>query len=50
MSARTKVIRSMMLFVSVVLTSGVALVDTWTDPDTGYMWTYRVNGDAAENY
>jgi len=21
---------------------------TWTDPDTGYTWTYRINGDAAE--
>ena len=23
--------------------------DTWTDPDTGYTWTYRINGDTAEN-
>ena len=24
--------------------------DTWTDPDTGYTWTYRVNGGTAEIY
>ena len=23
---------------------------TWTDPDTGYTWTYRINGDGAEIY
>ena len=22
--------------------------DEWTDPDTGYTWTYRINGDTAE--
>ena len=22
--------------------------DTWTDPDTGYTWTYQINGDTAE--
>ena len=22
--------------------------DTWTDPDTGYTWTYSINGEAAE--
>ena len=25
-----------------------AWADTWTDPDTGYTWTYRINGDTAE--
>ena len=24
------------------------MADTWTDPDTGYTWTYRINGDTAE--
>ena len=24
------------------------MADTWTDPDTGYTWYYRINGDAAE--
>ena len=27
-----------------------ARADTWTDPDTGYTWTYRVNGNTAEIY
>ena len=26
------------------------LADTWTDPDTGYTWTYQVNGDTVEIY
>ena len=26
------------------------MADTWTDPDTGYTWTYRINGDTAEIY
>ena len=25
-----------------------ARADTWTDPDTGYTWTYSINGEAAE--
>ena len=25
----------------------VVWADTWTDPDTGYTWTYRINGDTA---
>ena len=24
--------------------------DTWADPDTGYTWTYQINGDTAEIY
>ncbi len=27
-----------------------AMADTWTDPDTGYTWTYRLNNDGAEIY
>ena len=26
-----------------------AWAETWTDPDTGYTWTYRINGGTAEN-
>ena len=26
------------------------MADTWTDPDTDYTWTYRINGDTAEIY
>ena len=26
------------------------MADTWTDPDTGYTWTYQINGDAVEIY
>ena len=25
-----------------------AQADTWTDPDAGYTWSYRINGDTAE--
>ena len=32
----------------VALMSLCAWADTWTDPDTGYTWTYRINGDTAE--
>ena len=27
-----------------------ARADTWTDPETGYTWTYRLNNDGAEIY
>ena len=32
-----------------VLVLGV-WAETWTDPDTGYTWTYRINGETAEIY
>ena len=38
------------LFTVSVLAFGDALADTWTDPDTGYTWSYRVRGDVAEIY
>ena len=38
------------LFTVSVLSSGGALADTWTDPDTGYKWNYRLRGDVAEIY
>ena len=34
----------------VVVLAFAAQADTWTDPDTGYTWTYRVNGETAEIY
>ena len=36
--------------VIVALMSLCAWADTWTDPVTGYTWTYRINGDGAEIY
>ena len=38
------------LFAASVLAFGGALADTWTDPDTGYKWSYRIRGDVAEIY
>lgn len=35
------------IFVVVALMAGDVLSDTWTDPDTGYTWTYNVNGDTV---
>ena len=28
----------------------IIYADTWTDPDTGYTWTYEINGDTVEIY
>ena len=36
-----------MMVVTVAAAFG-AWAETWTDPDTGYTWTYRINGDTAE--
>ena len=38
------------LFTVSVLVFGGALADTWTDPDTGYTWSYRIRGGVAEIY
>ena len=35
-----------MMVAAVAVTFG-AWAETWTD--TGYTWTYRINGDTAEN-
>ena len=32
----------------VILCAFVVHADTWTDPETGYTWTYRINGDTVE--
>ena len=39
----------MMVVAAVAVTIGV-FADTWTDPATGYTWTYRINGGTAEIY
>ncbi len=38
------------LFTFSALAIGGARADTWTDPDTGYKWSYRIRGDVAEIY
>ena len=42
--------KKLMMTVAAVAASFVAMADTWTDPDTGYKWTYCINGDTAEIY
>ena len=37
----------MMAFAALAVAFG-AWAATWTDPDTGYTWTYQINGDTAE--
>lgn len=37
------------MFLAVAMAAVCAWADTWTDPDTGYIWTYRINGDTAES-
>ena len=34
----------------VVLSAFAVHADTWTDPNTGYTWTYRIIGDTSEIY
>ena len=38
------------LFTVSALAIGSALADTWTDPNTGSTWSYRIRGDVAEIY
>jgi len=38
------------MFLAVAMAAFGAWAYTWTDPDTGYTWTYRINGDTAEIY
>ena len=35
------------MFLAAAIAAVCAQADTWTDPDTGYTWTYRVNGKTA---
>ncbi len=39
-----------MMMVATFAVAFGAWAATWTDPDTGYMWTYQINGDTAEVY
>ena len=39
----------MMMAAAVAVAFG-AWAETWTDPDTGYTWTYQINGDTAKIY
>ena len=41
--------RIVIFFAAALAVTGV-WADEWTDPDTGYTWTYRINGDTAEIY
>ena len=38
---------AMLLIVAVIMD---VCAETWTDPDTGYTWTYLIVGDGAEIY
>ena len=38
------------MFLAIAMAAICAQADTWSDPDTGYTWTYRINGDTAEIY
>ena len=38
-------IRKPMMMVAALAATFGAWAETWTDPDTGYTWTYRINGD-----
>ena len=37
----------MMMVVAALAVAFGAWAATWTDPDTGYTWTYQINGDTA---
>ena len=43
------IIKSIFAAVGLLVAAG-AWAATWTDPDTGYTWTYYVNGDTAQLY
>ena len=43
-----KLISSKMTLAITIMISCVGLADTWTDPETGRTWAYRMIGDTAE--
>ena len=45
-----KKIHILVLFLGTVMQYHNAIADTWTDPETGYTWTYRIKNDSAEIY
>ncbi|MBR4259702.1 MAG: hypothetical protein IKQ17_11775 [Kiritimatiellae bacterium] len=36
------------MFLAAAMAAACAWADTWKDPDTGYTWTYRINGEVVE--
>ena len=45
--SRYSIAKVICVIVGVITAWGVH-ADTWTDPDTGYTWTYQINGDTVE--
>ena len=45
---KTDIIRNLVACAAAALAIGGVRAAEWTDPDTGYTWTYRINGDMAE--
>ena len=42
--------KRIVMFLAATMVAICASADTWKDPDTGYTWAYRINGEAAEVY
>ena len=42
--------KKLMMMAAAAAAAFGAWAETWTDPDTGYTWTYRIGGDTAEIY
>ena len=42
--------KKLMMMVAAVAVAFGAWAEIWTDPDTGYTWTYETNGETAEIY
>ena len=42
--------KRIVMFLAAAMAAVSAQAYTWTDPDTGYTWTYQINGDTAEIY
>ena len=38
------------MFLAAVMAAVCTQADTWTDPDTGYTWTYTVDGEKVQIY
>ena len=47
MNMISKAAKAVLFFAAVSLATLGTWADTWTDPDTGYTWSYSVNGDTA---
>ena len=45
-----KMKRRIVMFFAASLAAACARADNWKDPSTGYTWTYRITGGAAEIY